>query len=84
MSINVRLDRNFSILLSLVVLAVLSAVGADAGFLLGIAGVAAGWLIGLSLGKGLIVFMTLFGTGLGLLAGFRYCRGVYWAETKLR
>ncbi len=84
MGVNVALDRAFSYLLSLPVLAVLSGIGACCGFLLGIVGVGVAWALGLSAGKGLIVVLTTLGTLIGFLTSVKYCKTTYWSEQKLR
>ena len=84
MSVNVRLDRTFSIILSTVVLAITTAVGASLGFLVGVLGVVVAWVFALSAGQGWIILMSIFGTLLGLLWGIKYCKAVYWSDVKLR
>ena len=84
MSVNVKLDRAFSILLSGVVLAITLALGAAIGFFVGVFGVLGMWGFGLSAGKGLIIIATLVGALLTLLAGVKYCKAMYWSDLKLR
>ena len=84
MSVNARLDHTFSVLLSVVVLAITLALGVAIGFFVGIFGVLGMWGLGFAAGKGLIIIATLLGTLLTLFAGVKYCRDMYWSDTKLR
>ncbi|MFH1743047.1 MAG: hypothetical protein ABIH23_28915 [bacterium] len=84
MSVNVRLDHTFSVLLSGVVLAITLALGAAIGFFVGIFGVLGMWGLGFAAGKELIVIATLIGTLLTLFAGVKYCKAMYWCDTKPR
>ncbi len=84
MCVNVGLDRTFSYLLSLMVLAITSGVGACTGFLIGIFGLGGAWLIGLAAGKGFLTALTAVGALIGLLSGVKYCKRVYWSDQKLR
>jgi hypothetical protein len=84
MGINENLDRIFSILLSLVALAILVSTGAAVGFLAGVAGMLGLWGIGVSAGKGVVFGTTLFAALIATLVGIKYCKTMYWSNIKRR